>query len=190
MEIENNSRTARDALIIELLGDVGLLHDEIKKLPGTLKNSLSDSMRLIALSVEESEKTAQQLKNETELAIKSMHENHMNDLEKESKFFLQETVMKTLNAEMTKTAELTQNIRNTLNSYPDAFRPRAPLGPLLALSALVMAAVIGSNYFSWKMYERNDELRRNVSQVYMIYEQQQKVIQTLPPEYRKKFKAD
>lgn len=95
--------------------------------------------------------------------------------------------MRTLNTEVAKTAELTQNIRNTLNSYPDAFRPKAPLGTLLALSAVVLVAVIGSSYFGWKMYQQNAELSRNVIRVYTIYEQQQKVIQSLPAEYRNKF---
>ena len=187
MENENNPRTARDALIIELMGDIGVLHDEIKRLPVTLKESLKDTLNVVANAVEESEKTALQLKNETELSIKSMHEMQMNGLEKETKLFLQDSVMKVLNTEMAKTAELTKNIRNTLNSYPDAFRPKAPVVPLLVLSALVMVSVIGSSYLGWKMYQQNDELHRNVLQVYMKYEEQQKVIKSLPSEYRNKF---
>lgn len=187
MENENNPRTARDALIIELMGDIGVLHDEIKRLPASLKGSLQDSLKLIADAVEESEKTAELLKSETELSVKQMYENHMNGLEKETKIFLQDSVMKTLNAEIAKTAELTQNIRTTLNSYPDAFRPRTPLGPVLALSGVVLIAVLGSGLFGWKMYQQNAELNRNVIQVYMKYEQQQKVIQGLPPEYRNRF---
>ena len=187
MDNDSNPRTARDALIIELMGDIGVLHDEIKKLPVTLKESLHDSLKVIANAVEESEKTALLLKNETELSIKSMSEMHRHGLEKDTKLFIQESVMKTLNTEVAKTAELTQNIRNTLNSYPDAFRPKAPLGTLLALSAVVLVAVIGSSFFGWKMYQQNAELNRNVIKVYTIYEQQQKVIQSLPAEYRNKF---
>jgi len=70
MNKENISpRTARDALIIELLGDVGSIHDEIKELPNLLKVSLSESLKMIADAVEEAEKTAEKLKEETQAAL-------------------------------------------------------------------------------------------------------------------------
>ncbi|WP_016857443.1 hypothetical protein [Candidatus Williamhamiltonella defendens] len=70
MNKENISpRTARDALIIELLGDVGSIHDEIKELPNVLKVSLSESLKMIADAVEEAEKTAEKLKKETQAAL-------------------------------------------------------------------------------------------------------------------------
>lgn len=36
-------RTARDALMIELLSDLGRVHDDIKAIPGVLKLSIADS---------------------------------------------------------------------------------------------------------------------------------------------------
>jgi len=187
MKSEKKPRTARDALIIELMGDIGLLHDEVKAMPQSVEGSLSESLKLIAGAVEEAEKTTHKLRNETELAIKQMHETHVKNIEEETKLFLQESVLKTLNEEISKTAELTQNIRKTLNSYPDVFRPKAPLGPLLALAALIMAAILGNGYFTWKMYQESAENHWTMLQINRIYQKQLNIIDSLPPDIRKKF---
>ena len=50
MDATNTPRTTRDALTIELLGDVGRLHDEIKALPERLKSTLSPALGAIALA--------------------------------------------------------------------------------------------------------------------------------------------
>lgn len=67
MSQENKTpRTARDALIIELLGDLGVVHDEIKKLPSNIENVLADSIRLVAKSVNDVESSAEKIKIETQ----------------------------------------------------------------------------------------------------------------------------
>jgi predicted PurR-regulated permease PerM len=54
-------RSKRDALMAELLGDVGNVHDLIKSLPDELSKSLNVSLENIAASVEEAEKTSVEL---------------------------------------------------------------------------------------------------------------------------------
>ncbi|ENJ0562712.1 hypothetical protein AB0Z88_004460, partial [Salmonella enterica] len=67
-------KTARDALLIELIGDIGILHDQIKSLPEEINQATSGSIEIIANAVEEAEKTASKLsenidkKKETVLA--------------------------------------------------------------------------------------------------------------------------
>lgn len=57
--------TARDALITELLSDVGNLHDAIKALPKTLELSMTDSLLIVANAVDDAEKTSLTLQQST-----------------------------------------------------------------------------------------------------------------------------
>ncbi|WP_311224324.1 MULTISPECIES: hypothetical protein [unclassified Acidovorax] len=61
MDAANTPRTTRDALTIELLGDVGRLHDEIKALPEGLKTALAPALGAIALASKEAQATIGQL---------------------------------------------------------------------------------------------------------------------------------
>ncbi len=57
--------TARDALITELLSDVGRLHDDIKSIPKVLELSMRDSLNIVADAVEDAEDTALSLQKST-----------------------------------------------------------------------------------------------------------------------------
>lgn len=61
MDAANNPRTTRDALTIDLLGDVGRLHDEIKALPEGLKTSLGPSLGALVMASKEAQATIGQL---------------------------------------------------------------------------------------------------------------------------------
>ena len=61
MDAANTPRTTRDALTIDLLGDVGRLHDQIKALPEGLKTSLAPALGAIALASKEAQATIGQL---------------------------------------------------------------------------------------------------------------------------------
>lgn len=54
MDTEKIPRSTRDALTLELLGDVGRLHDDIKALPEALEKSTAPTLGAIALAVKES----------------------------------------------------------------------------------------------------------------------------------------
>lgn len=54
-------KTARDAFLIELIGDLGIISDMIKSLPEDINQATAGSLNLIAQSVEEAEKTASEL---------------------------------------------------------------------------------------------------------------------------------
>ena len=66
-------KTARDAYLIELLGDLGIVHDLVKSLPDAINQATSGSVEIIANAVEEAEKTALELsrgvQEQKELAI-------------------------------------------------------------------------------------------------------------------------
>ncbi|PLY35812.1 MULTISPECIES: hypothetical protein [Pectobacterium] len=82
-EEEKDPRTARDALIIELLGDVGRLHDEIKMLPKVINDSISESLELLARAVSEAENTAEKLKSESQTLMEEKAKSEVNRISDE-----------------------------------------------------------------------------------------------------------
>jgi hypothetical protein len=61
MDAENIPRTTRDALTLELMGDIGRLDDKIKALPEGLKEALAPTLGAIALASKEAKATIGQL---------------------------------------------------------------------------------------------------------------------------------
>lgn len=70
-ELEAVPTTARDALIIELLSDVGRLHDDVKRIPQLLELSMRDSLDIVADAVEDAEDTALLLQETTKEVIQA-----------------------------------------------------------------------------------------------------------------------
>lgn len=169
--LEKQIRELSERLSIELR----LITDSARTIPENINKSLVT----IADAVEEAEKTAASLGQQARDAIAAIKNGEIEAIRRE--------VLSELSKELAATQEVAANIRKTLLSYPNAFRPKAPVGPLVILAAFTFAAVLGGSIFSWNMYQQNAELNRNVIQVYMKYNEQQKVIQALPPEYRNKF---
>lgn len=61
MDAANTPRTTRDALTLELMGDIGRLDDKIKALPEGLKEALAPTLGAIALASKEAQATIGQL---------------------------------------------------------------------------------------------------------------------------------
>ena len=59
------ANTAQEALIAELLGDVGKLHDQLKALPETFRESVAPKLEAIALAIKEA-KTSIELTGQAE----------------------------------------------------------------------------------------------------------------------------
>lgn len=74
-EKEPNPRSARDALMIELIGDLGRVNDQITTLPSDIKNAVEGSLRLIADAVEQTEKSAKEVLEKFQAEIKSSADN-------------------------------------------------------------------------------------------------------------------
>mgnify|MGYP001066847829 CR=1 FL=1 len=183
MTNEQTPRTARDALLIELLGDLGVVHDEIKSLPNNLKDSLRESLTMIANAVEEAENTAKKITAETRMTLEADKNAVTEAMSADIAQQIKVTLQNELGNELNKCAETVANIRDTLSRFPDSFRAKFPVWPFAIMGVLIAGMAFGM----FRMYQQNDELHRNVGRVYVIYEQQQKVIATLPPEIRKKF---
>ncbi|MCR8998664.1 hypothetical protein [Rahnella perminowiae] len=159
----------------KLSAELNLISQSAHQIP----QSINESLKYIADAIEEAEKTASNLSQEARTAIQAIKDSEIEAIRRE--------VLVGLSAELAKTQEVAKNIRESLLSYPDALRPETPIWPIATLSAAVMAAIIACGFFGWKMYQQNAELYNDAIRVHKTYEEQQKVIQTLPPEYRKKF---
>jgi hypothetical protein len=90
-EDEKLPRTTRDALIIELLGDLGLIHDQIKNLPTDIDQAISGSISLVADAVENAEKTALDLAK----SIETHKNSTIKDIDEAVKCSLEQHVVNT-----------------------------------------------------------------------------------------------
>lgn len=61
MDAVNTPRTTRDALLIDLLGDVGRLHDQLKAIPQAFKENLAPSLGALTLASKEAQAAIHQL---------------------------------------------------------------------------------------------------------------------------------
>lgn len=71
MEAERTPRTTRDALIHELLGDVGRLHDQVKALPDAFKESVAPTLGALALAVKDAKGSIEQASKAEVAAFKN-----------------------------------------------------------------------------------------------------------------------
>lgn len=135
-------RTARDALIIELLGDLGVVHDLIKNLPVEIDGAVSGSIKVLADAVENAEKTASLLSNSID-AHKKTAIHDIND-----------AVKKALNKYASETfsniEEKVESIENKINHFeladPKSRRLNIILSCTLAVSLLLSGTAIFAVY--------------------------------------------
>ncbi|PII85128.1 hypothetical protein BL250_12505 [Erwinia sp. OLTSP20] len=185
--VTDNPRTARDALIIELLGDIGAVHDEIKQLPKNLKGSLRESLELIADAVEQAEKTAQELQRETQSNLKAVSELEIEKLNKETRSVIEESFSKAINDEMHKTEKIALNLQDTLQKFPSYFGNQyKKLCYLMAAILVLVIFVCGFGMTALYLQSKSWE-QRSVG-IFNAYQEQQKIIMTLPDNERNKFR--
>ncbi|MCX8963069.1 hypothetical protein EHW64_18605 [Erwinia psidii] len=185
--VTDNPRTARDALIIELLGDIGAVHDEIKQLPKNLKGSLRESLELIADAVEQAEKTAQELQRETQSNLKAVYELQVEKLNRETRSVIEESFSKAIKDEMHKTKKIALNLQDTLQNFPSYFGNQYKklcylMAAILVLVIFVFGFGMNALYLQSKSWEQ-----RSVG-IFNAYQEQQKIIMTLPDNERNKFR--
>ena len=122
-------RTAREALLVELLGDLGVIHDMIKNLPVELDGAVSGSIKVLADAVEDAENTALKLSN----GIDEHKKTAINDINHAVKSCLDKYASETF-SEM---EEKVKKIQNKINSFELA-DPKGRRLSLMLSSALVI----------------------------------------------------
>lgn len=150
-------KTARDALLIELIGDIGVLHDQIKSLPEEINQATAVSIETIANAVEEAEKTASTLSQN----IEQKKEMVLTDLKASVKQTLDEHAASVFSELEDKVNGLQKRIATFELSDPKSRRLNIVLACTLAFSLLLSASAIFAVYSAAKstIYDLNMIIR-------------------------------
>lgn len=181
-------RTARDALVVELLSDLGRVHDDIKSIPSALKVSMADSLEIVAKAVEEAEQTAGKLSETTQEHIqqagKTAAFNAGAELTSAIQASLQRTIEPSLQRAATQFNDLEGRIKALSGNVRDAHATRMNYIILISF-ALAMIVTIGFTSWIAVLSQQTNEANR---WFYDEYIAQRAVIDSLPPDIKKKFK--
>lgn len=139
-------KTARDALLIELIGDLGVLQDNIKSLPEAINQATAGSIETIANAVEEAEKTASKLSE----SIEQKKEAVLVDLKNSVKQTLDEHAASVFSELEDKVNGLQKRIANFELSDPKSRRLNIILACTLAFSILLSCSAIFAVYSAAK----------------------------------------
>lgn len=179
--------TARDALIIELLSDVGRLHDDIKSIPKILELSMRDSLDIVADAVEDAEDTALMLQKSTKDIIQATAAKAGVDVGIEMSTAIHQSLERVfepaLNRAAAKIEALEQRITNLSGNIRDTQATRfnyIVLGGFVAVT-IAMVCIMG-----WIAITAQDVNETN-KWFYNEYKAQQAIIDKLPPELKKRF---
>ncbi|WGL99923.1 hypothetical protein QE177_15520 (plasmid) [Arsenophonus sp. aPb] len=164
-EKEPNPRSARDALMIELIGDLGRVNDQITALPSDIKNAVEGSLRLIADAVEQTEKSAKEVLEKFQAEIKSSADNEADNFKQ--KMAINERTTMLSEKHHTKTHNL---------SVIMAF--------LVIFNTLFCGCMLGFLFYSQQKYEEKME---NYADAYQI---QQAAIANLPEKIQQQFEEE
>lgn len=156
--IEKNTTTARDALITELLSDVGHLHDSIKNIPKLLELSMDDSLRIVADAVEDAEDTA---------------------------LFLQTSTKELIQATTTKAGEQLENRVSALSG--NLRDTQATRFNHMMLAGLIVMAAIMVGGMTWIAIESQDVSETN-KWFYQEYKAQRALLEKIPTGIQEKYR--
>lgn len=181
------SPTARDHLIVELLGDVGRLHDEIKTIPNALKVSMNDTLMLVANAVEDAEKTAHQLQTNTKDLIQATASKAGIDVGMELADSIHRSLEKVfepaLNRAATKIEALEKKVSSLSGQVRDTHAVRWNYIMLAGFIVVTLMMLAGMTYLAVKAQDAQEINRWFWSE----YKAQRAIIETLPPDIKRKF---
>ena len=180
-------RTARDALMIELLSDLGNVHDDIKGIPAILKLSISDSLEIIAIAVADAETTAQKLKDATTEAIQATAARAAfeagSELSSAIHLSLERTFEPALQKASTKIEGLEQKLKGLSVNVRDVHATRINYIVLIGFVVAMVLALLGMTWLT-VISKQNDETNK---WFYNEYKTQRAIIESLPAEVKSKF---
>lgn len=181
--------SARDALIVELLSDVGHLHDEIKSIPKSLKLSMTDTLNIVASAVEEAERTALSLQKDTKDIIQATTAKAGFDIGVELTGAIHKSLEKVFEPALSRATEKIASLENKVTSVSGSIRDtQATRFNYIILSAFVIVAVMMIGSLSWLAIKTQDVNETN-KWFYDEYKAQRKVIDRLPDAIKQQFKV-
>lgn len=179
--------TARDALIIELLSDVGRLHDDIKAIPKMLELSMRDSLDIVADAVEDAEDTALLLQKSTKEVIQATAAKAGVDVGIEMSTAIHQSLERvfepSLNRASIKIEELEKRILDLSGNIRDTQATRFNYIVLAGFVASALAMVCSMGWIAVKAQDVNETNKW----FYNEYQAQRAVIDTLSPDLKKHF---
>lgn len=178
---------ARDALIAELLGDVGRLQDEVRAIPNLLSLSMSDSLRIVADAVEDAEKTAHSLQTSTKDLIQATSAKAGIDLGIELADAIHRSLHKVFEPALVSAAGKIESLEAKVTAMSgqvrDAHAVRWNYILLASFVTLALAMVVSLGYVAVKAQSAQETNKW----FWQEYQAQQSVISTLPPDIKRKF---
>jgi len=186
-ELSDIPRTARDALLIELLSDVGRVHDAIKGIPDVFKLSMSDSLEIIAQAVGDAEATAKILQDATNESIKATAARVAFEAGSELSSAIQQSLSRTfepaLNRASTNIDDLQKRVEKLSGNMRDVHATRINYILLIGFVITLLAAMGAVSWLAMVSQENNDTNKW----FYAEYKVQRGIIETLPPDMKRKF---
>ncbi len=187
MENENAlPKKARDALLIEILGDVGRLQDQIKSLPVEVQQAINESLKVVALAVEETENTAKdvlsEFRTEMENAAKVETESFKNSLSN--------TIDETLNNKLKDCSEKIDHLKNKAENLSEYVRDKKGHTItifLCSICLIISLFALGSLYFIFDN-SKKQEAKENL--YLRAYQTNNEVMKRMPTSVQKKFEEE
>lgn len=178
---------ARDALIAELLGDVGRLQDEVRAIPNLLSLSMSDSIRIVADAVEDAERTAHSLQTSTKDLIQATSAKAGIDLGIELADAIHRSLQKVFEPALASAAGKIESLEAKVTAMSgqvrDAHATRWNYILLAGFVTLALAMIVSMGFVAVKAQSAQETNKW----FWQEYQTQQSVISTLPPEIKKRF---
>ena len=180
-------RTARDALLIELLSDVGRVHDAIKGIPDIFQLSMADSLEIIAQAVGDAETTAKQLQDATNDSIKATATRVAFEAGSELSTAIQQSLERTFEPALDKAAAkidaLQKRIETISGSMRDVHATRINYILLIGFVVTLLSALGAVSWLAIVSQENNEANKW----FYAEYKTQRGVIDSLPADIKRKF---
>lgn len=139
-----SSRTARDALIIELLGDLGKVHDEVKNLPSNVESALIDTIKIIADSAEKLESSAETTKNETQAALAVLSQKELETTKTKITEVVNESIDKAIKSSLAKANSDIVQLENKIQALSSGLKRKDVTIMNFILAALVTVTLVGA----------------------------------------------
>lgn len=180
--------TARDALITELLSDVGRLHDDVKSLPKVLELSMTDSILIVANAVDDAEKTALKLQDSTNELMRATSSKIGIDVGIELASAIHQSLDKVFEPALLRASarieQLDKHVANMSGSFRDQNATR--MNQLL-LGGFVAVVIVTIAALGWTAVRAQDVNETN-KWFYDEYKAQRAIIETLPSDLKQRFK--
>jgi hypothetical protein len=173
--------------MIELLSDLGRIHDDIKAIPGIFKLSMADSLEIIAQAVEDAETTAQKLQEATKEAIQATSSRVAFEAGSQLSDSIQQSMQRTFEPALTKAASNVDDLGERLKAVGGKVREtHATRFNFIVLGGVIAGLLIMMGAMAWLAILTQENSDTN-KWFYNEYKSQRAIIEGLPPELKRKF---